>query len=892
MNTLENGTCQKENTTIYEECACAKWRVQRFNQIAGRNGKTTVAFEDFVKTITTRNACFSAPNMDIDEVRAMPKDARARVKTQAVYAYCLQSRNATKTKQAELEDRDLNDLVCLDFDCDSYGEYLTAKTAPAIRDKCAQSPACVFSALSISGAGAFAVFRVYGGFWADMLHNGSDYRKKRMTALFDLMRRELGVGAVCDDACKDATRLRAASFDAQAFYNPECGHHISKVAIDAEIFRLNAVCARLNAAPKSSDDVPNSDAKSPYGLSIIEAERAFDAEKAQLSKDAERVLLMSQNRVTICASRAKALEALAKLASLKRNSGAGVHTKVYGAALNLYERCFAAMEFDCAEIEAMVVDACKRNGEYQERPNDVLESIRSARKDAECKVAAKRAQAQAKREQAQASANAEMQFLAPYWERLRYDTFADNYQDMETGERHNIDYVGAWIARDLTAFSGKYVWIAKGIDLVVANVRRVPERCFDGLLERAQELASEGECGAIDDYCARCGFDAYEARRLRLWLYQLAARAFIPGEKTDNILIFASRLQGIGKTWFCDKTSQALCNHNAYEYDLSAGKDARIMMSRATVARFDEFDRMTRKSDLATLKALMTNNSSNERAPYAHSSEERLYRAVLVGTTNKEDIIPEGEEMARRYWIIKPRKDMYLTFDEARALVSEACADVMACISKETYDAFDARTKIWLETAQEIEENTRRNSHHKDHGNATNAIIIGVKLIRAIAQRTKSYVGFGRQWNVDDTRCLGAKEWAAIFTTGDTTLLGGGDERFTPIKAGVREVANLITQRVKRTKDKYRNNGYCLRDIEAAVQDMECDEIANDNQETPAQETPAQEAPATDDRCYDTPYTAQASYGNVAFDTSNEEYRKYVEQQNNVTLTQYTPDMF
>ena len=155
------------------------------------------------------------------------------------------------------------------------------------------------------------------------------------------------------------------------------------------------------------------------------------------------------------------------------------------------------------------------------------------------------------------------------------------------------------------------------------------------MLERAQELASEGECGAIDAYCARCGFDAYESKRLRLWLYQLAARAFIPGEKTDNILIFASRLQGIGKTWFCDMISRALCGTGAFEYRKEAGKDARIMMSRASVARLDEVDVWTRKTDLATLKSLMTETQSIERAPYAHASEQRLYRAVLVGTTNK-----------------------------------------------------------------------------------------------------------------------------------------------------------------------------------------------------------------------------------------------------------------
>ena len=93
MLTLENGTCQ-ENTSIYEECAGAKWRVQRFNRIAGRDGKTTVSFDDFAQSITTRNACFSAPGMDIDAVRAMSKAERANVQTRAVYAYCLQNKKS------------------------------------------------------------------------------------------------------------------------------------------------------------------------------------------------------------------------------------------------------------------------------------------------------------------------------------------------------------------------------------------------------------------------------------------------------------------------------------------------------------------------------------------------------------------------------------------------------------------------------------------------------------------------------------------------------------------------------------------------------------------------------------------------------------------------------
>ena len=823
MNTRENTTCQSENERYYEKCAPAEWRVVRYDRIVGRTGRTTVSFKEFAESITTRNACFTSYHGDIEEFRALPKEERAGIKKNGVMAYCLQSHNAAVTKSEEFKDSDVNDLIVLDFDEDEKGEHLTPETARLVRDACANSPACVFAALSLSGAGAFAVMRVYDGFWREQPGKYSDAQCARMNSLFRLMPKVLGINAKCDKACKDVSRLRAGSYDPDAYYNPQCTHCISQMLLDfgGMYSELQASFADQKASGAAQTSTSHAVAHQDTEGQTIEGQKnaqnapSFDT---QISESDPRVVARAKNRVVLCASKAKALEALEKLATLKRNSGAGVHSQVWRVALNLYERCFIWADFRTDEVENMVIEACKKNGEYQERPNDVLASIRAAKEEAEIKYAAKRVREQIKRDAKKAASSAEMAFLLPYWERLRYDTFADNYLDTATGKRHNIDYVGAWIARDLEASSGRRVSTAGGIDLVFKNVRQVEERCFDGLYERAQELASDAEYGAIDEYCSRCGFDAYESKRLRLWLYQAAARAFIPGEKTDNILIFASRQQGIGKTWFCDMISQALCGTGAFEYRKEAGKDARIMMSRASVARLDEVDVWTRKTDLATLKSLMTETQSIERAPYAHASEQRLYRAVLVGTTNKEDIIPEGEEMARRYWIIKPRQKMLIDLKTARALVAEACADVLSCISHKDYDASNPKCKIWLETEAEIEQNTARNARHKDHGNATSAIMVGVKLIRALAAR--------ENLNIEDTLCFGAKEWAAVFTTGDLTLFGDG-AKFTPIKAGVKEVSNIITQRVKRTKDKYRNSGSCLRDIEAAEKDMEQEEMTD-----------------------------------------------------------------
>ena len=820
MNIRENTTCQSENEKYYEKCAPAEWRVVRYDKIAGRTGRTTVSFKEFVQSITTRNACFTGYNGDIEEFRRMTKEKRDEIKKNGVMAYCLQSHNATVTKEADFKDGDVNDLIVLDFDENENGEHLTPETARIVRDACANSPACVFAALSLSGAGAFAVMRVYDGFWRDQLGKYSDAQCARMNNLFRLMPKVLGINAKCDTHCKDVSRLRAGSYDPDAYYNPQCNRCISTTLPDFgniyREFQPSFPEQKVSVAAQTSTSHAV-DHKDTEGLTIEGQENAVSFD-TQISENDPRVVARVKNRVVLCASKAKALEALEKLATLKRNSGAGVHSQVWRVALNLYERCFILADFRTDEVENMVIEACKKNGEYQERPNDVLASIRAAKEEAEIKYVAKRVREQIKRDAKKAASSAEMAFLMSYWERLRYDTFADNYLDTATGKRHNIDYVGAWIARDLEASSGRRVSTACGIDLVFKNVRQVEERCFDGLYERAQELASNAEYGAIDEYCSRCGFDAYESKRLRLWLYQAAARAFIPGEKTDNILIFASRQQGIGKTWFCDMISQALCGTGAFEYRKEAGKDARIMMSRASVARLDEVDVWTRKTDLATLKSLMTETQSIERAPYAHASEQRLYRAVLVGTTNKEDIIPEGEEMARRYWIVKPRQKMLIDLKTARALVAEACADVLACISHKDYDASNPTCKIWLECEAEIEQNTTRNARHKDHGSATSAIMVGVKCIRALAAR--------ENLNFEDTLCFGAKEWGAAFTTGDLTILGV-DSKFTPIKAGVKEVSSIITQRVKRTKDKYRNSGYCFRDLEAAVKDMEQEELTD-----------------------------------------------------------------
>ena len=126
------------------------------------------------------------------------------------------------------------------------------------------------------------------------------------------------------------------------------------------------------------------------------------------------------------------------------------------------------------------------------------------------------------------------------------------------------------------------------------------------------------------------------------------ARQMSPGCKHDCALIFQGP-QGLGKSsffrailpherWFCDSMG---------ELD---DKDSRLILSRAWIFEWSELESV-RRSNMGAVKAFLSAQDDDVRAPYARSSVFRKRSCVIVGSTNEDQFIvdPTG---GRRFWVV------------------------------------------------------------------------------------------------------------------------------------------------------------------------------------------------------------------------------------------------
>lgn len=371
-----------------------------------------------------------------------------------------------------------------------------------------------------------------------------------------------------------------------------------------------------------------------------------------------------------------------------------------------------------------------------------------------------------------------------FFEGWRFDSFSRKLISPD-GESVTMDDAGARCVRACGEVS-----LNLACETACAWVKCNPERTFDGLTARVRALAAaytDADDGAIEAYAARCGFDAYEARRLTLWLYQVCGRAIKRGEKTDGMLVLTGS-QGIGKTSFFDGISRALIGAGAAAYTFSAGKDGEILLATAPIVVIDELDRVLRKSDVAELKEKITATQSCVRAPYDRDPQTRLNCAVFGATTNDAAPIPAGEGEARRYWVIRARRRLaFLNDDEPVAMMREAAHEVCAALDEvgEAYDVARVDGKKWVTTADEDKETSRRNASAKCADGATIAIAAAIAALGSVTAGEEGAALFG------------LKTLAAVIETGNAAPLGFAVEWKAP-RASASDIRRLIAARCER----------------------------------------------------------------------------------------------
>jgi len=188
--------------------------VSSYKNVKATTG-TTVLLSDFLKNEAWKDAVLAIRSTESKEIRTELKKMLPAVTVSGTF----KERN-----RGGLES--YNGLICLDFD-ESDNPGITPE---AIRATLADYDCVAYSALSVSGKGVFAIVPT----------NNTDLEKHGR--ICDFLRTVfLKEGILADPSCKDYTRLRFASYDPQAYYNP-----------DAEVFDAVGFLNQLKAHERAA----------------------------------------------------------------------------------------------------------------------------------------------------------------------------------------------------------------------------------------------------------------------------------------------------------------------------------------------------------------------------------------------------------------------------------------------------------------------------------------------------------------------------------------------------------------------------------------------------------------------------------------------------------------
>lgn len=142
--------------------------------------------------------------------------------------------------------------------------------------------------------------------------------------------------------------------------------------------------------------------------------------------------------------------------------------------------------------------------------------------------------------------------------------------------------------------------------------------------------------------------DEYTRAVGRRWLVGAAARAFEPGCKFDNMLLFTGA-QGIGKstTFAALLPSSDLFTDKLPEDD----KDCAVLLASKAIVEMSELS-YARKRDRDHLKAFISSQTARVRPAYARVAQEFPRRAALVGSTNEASDFLDDPTGGRRFWVV------------------------------------------------------------------------------------------------------------------------------------------------------------------------------------------------------------------------------------------------
>lgn len=191
---------------------------------------------------------------------------------------------------------------------------------------------------------------------------------------------------------------------------------------------------------------------------------------------------------------------------------------------------------------------------------------------------------------------------------------------------------------------------------------------------------------------------------LKEWCSRVFLRLHDP--MIQNRILVLQGGQGIGKdTW----TSMLVDGLGQFCIPLSVvkeDKDTYLNLHRGLIMKISEFDK-TAKTEVSTLKDIITAPSTNLRAPYDKDSKVRMSRCSFISSANAENLLRDSTgnrrflifevehiQFAYEGWSVKKTKEWQMQ-----------CLAQMVTLSQNNYTASD---KAWVEMNNYIERCTPR----------------------------------------------------------------------------------------------------------------------------------------------------------------------------------------
>lgn len=156
----------------------------------------------------------------------------------------------------------------------------------------------------------------------------------------------------------------------------------------------------------------------------------------------------------------------------------------------------------------------------------------------------------------------------------------------------------------------------------------------------ADRIGDIAQMVQLDNVSQDCFYDL-----VMMWGAGIFKKAQNP-EFQNKCIVFQGS-QGLGKDTLFKALTGGL---GQYSSDLDIRKDEAILqLHQALVFHIPEFDR-TSKSDIATLKHMLTTSSTNVREKYGRESRQRPVRASFCASGNLQDLLVDGTGN-RRFWL-------------------------------------------------------------------------------------------------------------------------------------------------------------------------------------------------------------------------------------------------